>query len=100
MHYIEQNLESPQLSPAAIARHLCISARQLHRTFEAEGKTVTAEVRRVRLERANELLRNQPDMAVTQVAFSCGFDSLATFYRAFKAGFGMTASEARGHRHN
>jgi AraC-like DNA-binding protein len=99
MRYIQRNLESPQLSPAAIARHLCISTRQLHRTFEADGKTVTAEVRRVRLERASGLLRTQPDMPVTQVAFSCGFDSLATFYRAFKAGFGITASEARGNGH-
>lgn len=34
-------------------------------------------------------------MTITEVAYSCGFDSLATFYRAFKAEFGMTASEAR-----
>ena len=95
LRYIKDNVESPGLSPRAIAAHLCISQRQLHRAFEARGRTVSAEIRRLRLERACDLLRHCPAMPVTQVALSCGFDSLATFYRAFKAGVGMTASELR-----
>lgn len=95
LRYIEDNLQSPALSPETIAAHLCVSPRQMHRVFEAAGKTVAAEVRRIRIERAASLLRGSPLMPVTDIAFACGFDSLATFYRCFKAEFHATASEFR-----
>jgi transcriptional regulator GlxA family with amidase domain len=56
---------------------------------------VAAEVRRIRLERAVQLLQTCPLMPITDVAFACGFESLATFYRCFKAEFQATASEIR-----
>ena len=34
-------------------------------------------------------------MSIIDIAFACGFESLATFYRAFKSEYGMTASEMR-----
>lgn len=96
LKHIEDHMESPALSPATIAIHLCISQRQLHRAFEASGKTVAAEIKRLRLERARDLVRSCPTMPITDIALSCGFESLATFYRSFKAEFGVTASEFRG----
>jgi AraC-like DNA-binding protein len=95
LRYIEDNLESPALSPESIAAFLCISPRQMHRVFEGAGKTVAAEVRRIRLERAVQLLQTCPLMPITDVAFACGFESLATFYRCFKTEFQATASEIR-----
>jgi AraC-like DNA-binding protein len=95
LRYIEDNLQSPALSPEAVARHLCVSPRQMHRVFETAGRTLAGEIRRIRLERAALMLRNQPAMAVTDIAFACGFDSLATFYRCFKAEFEATASDFR-----
>ena len=88
-------LESMALSPESIAAYLCISPRQMHRVFEVAGKTVAAEVRRIRLERAVQLLQTCPQMPITDIAFACGFESLATFYRCFKAEFQATASEIR-----
>lgn len=95
LRYIQDNLDSPTLSPECIAAHLCVSVRQMHRVFEVAGKTVAAEVRRIRLERAVQLLQTCPSMPITEIAFACGFDSLATFYRCFKAKFRSTASEIR-----
>jgi AraC-like DNA-binding protein len=95
LRYIEDNLGSATLSPEGIAAHLCVSPRQMHRVFEAAGKTVAAEVRRIRLARAAHLLQACPRMPVTDVAFACGFESLATFYRCFKAEFRATASDVR-----
>jgi AraC-like DNA-binding protein len=95
LRYIEDNMQSPGLSPEAVARHLCVSPRQMHRVFETSGKTLAGEIRRIRLERAASLLRTQASMPVTDIAFACGFDSLATFYRCFKAEFEATASEFR-----
>ena len=95
LRYIEDNLQSTSLSPIAVANHLCVSTRQMHRVFETAGKTLTAEIRRVRVERAASMLRGNSEMSITDIAFACGFESLATFYRCFKAEFESTASEFR-----
>lgn len=99
LHYIQANLESAALSPAVIAHSIGISPRQLHRLFEESGHSVGAEIRRLRVQRARHLLQGCPERSVTDIAFGCGFDSLATFYRAFKAEAGMTASEFRAELH-
>jgi AraC-like DNA-binding protein len=98
LRYMEENLESQALSPARIAAALHISPRQMQRAFEASGKTLSAELRRLRVDHASALLRNCPGMRIGDVAFASGFDSLATFYRSFKAQLGMTASDARSPR--
>jgi AraC-like DNA-binding protein len=95
LQYVENNLLHPGLCSARVARHLCISERQLHRSFEAHGTSVSAEVRRLRLAYALEQLTHSPGMPVTQIAYQCGFDSLSTFYRAVKKAYGHTATELR-----
>lgn len=93
--YIETQLESASLSPQSIALAMNLSPRQLHRLFEQTGTSVAGEIRNLRLLRARFWLCSQPSMSITEVAFACGFDSLATFYRLFKLKFGVTASELR-----
>jgi AraC-like DNA-binding protein len=95
LRHMEQNLESQALSPASIAAALHISPRQMQRAFEASGKTFSAELRRLRVAHASALLRNCPEMRISDVALASGFDSLATFYRSFKAQLGATASDVR-----
>jgi len=36
-----------------------------------------------------------PAHSVTDIAYACGFDSPATFYRVFRAAFGMTPRDVR-----
>jgi transcriptional regulator GlxA family with amidase domain len=93
--YIERNVDNTSLAPEHVAAHLGVSARQVHRIFAREGTSVTLELRRLRVRRAQALLARQPLRAVTDIALSCGFDSLATFYRCFRTETGMTASEWR-----
>lgn len=95
LQYMEAHLESPGLSPAGVARVLGISPRQLHRLFEDSGHSVSAEIRHLRVLRAQHLIHAAPRLSITDIAYACGFDVLATFYRAFKAEAGMTASEFR-----
>ena len=49
---------------------------------------------RMRLERASRLLATTT-LPVTEVSAACGFDNPCSFARAFRARFGMTASEHR-----
>jgi AraC-like DNA-binding protein len=95
LKYIDSQLESHRLTPAAIALHQNISLRQLHRAFEGAGQSVSDAIRQRRIEQARALLLGRPELAITDIALCCGFDSLATFYRQFKSRFGMTASEMR-----
>lgn len=95
LKYIDSHVESHHLTPAAIALNQNISLRQLHRAFEGMGHSVSDTIRRRRIERAQVLVVERPEMSITDIALCCGFDSLATFYRQFKSSFGMTASEMR-----
>jgi AraC family transcriptional regulator len=53
-------------------------------------------VQRVRLERAAVALIHHPDESVLAVALDHGFGSAATFARAFRGHFGMSATAWRG----
>lgn len=93
--FIQAHLGSPALTPASVAASVHLSTRQLHRIFAGAGLSVAGEIRRLRLARAHSLLLSDRQLAITDVALHCGFESLATFYRLFKAEFAMTASDVR-----
>lgn len=92
------HLAKPGLSPAMVAGQLGVSLRHLHMLFEGTGcsfsRTVTAQ--RIRL--SGRLLHETPPLPVAEVARASGFDSLATFYRIFRATVGMTPSKFRARR--
>jgi AraC-like DNA-binding protein len=83
------------LTPAAVARELGISLRQLHVVFEGAELSFSRTLSSMRIEEARRLLLAFPALPVTQIAYGCGFDSLATFYRVFAGTYGMTPGDAR-----
>jgi AraC-like DNA-binding protein len=93
--FIERCMDNPRLGPELVAAHVGVSPRQVHRLFALEGTSVSLEVRRLRVSRAQALLARDAARPVTDIAFACGFDSLATFYRCFRAVTGMTSTEWR-----
>ena len=90
-----ESLDDP-VSPAAIARDLKISVRQLERLF---GKYLNTSPKRyymeMRLERARHLLV-QTEMSVVEVAIACGFESSGHFARVYRTAFGVTPMMQRG----
>jgi AraC family transcriptional regulator len=67
-----------------------------HRVFAAiTGETLSDFIRRVRLERAAGALISLPETSILEIALRYGFSSAATFARAFKAHFGMSATQWR-----
>lgn len=71
-----------------IARTLGISQSHLRARFRAScGVSIGRHLRRLRLERACGLLRMTPNR-VTEIAEQCGFNSIYSFSRAFRATFG------------
>jgi AraC-like DNA-binding protein len=95
--YIDLHLSDPALTPEKLAGALKISVRQLHGLFVPTGISVARYVQQRRLEECRAALREPRwrNRSITDIAFAWGFNSLATFYRAFRQAYGMTPSEWR-----
>lgn len=98
--YIEAHLSEP-LDLAQIAEVACFSRYHFHRIFHAAaGETLGRFITRLRLERAAGRLIRCPHEPITSVALDSGFSSSATFARAFKGHFGVSASAWREGQRN
>lgn len=93
---LARDMHDPKLSPDYVAIALGISVRQLHILFEPTGTSFSRTLMAMRLAHARRLLQSAPALAVTDVAMACGFDSLSTFYRVFRAAYGMTPRDIKG----
>lgn len=92
--HIQQHLDEP-LTVAVLARVACFSPFHFHRLFAAlTGETLSAHVRRLRLERTAFQLRHtrQP---VTRIGLDAGYNTPAAFSKAFQQHFGVAPSTYR-----
>ena len=95
--HVDLHLADPHLSPASAAAALGISARQLHRLFEPSGSTFARYVLAQRLLRCRDTIAGATgtERSVVDIAFGWGFNSMATFYRAFVSEFGSPPGALR-----
>lgn len=93
--YIETNLDE-ELSLETLASVANFSPFHFHRIFRGMvGETLGEFIQRIRLEKAASQLIYNPQKSITAIALDCGFSGSATFARAFKEMFQMSASEWR-----
>lgn len=93
LHYIESNLNSPQLSVEDLSKHMGMSRGSLYtKVLELTGETPVEFIRSVKLEKAAVLLEKS-DLNIGQICYSVGFATPNYFARAFKAKFNMLPSE-------
>jgi len=94
LELMETNMSEP-LDRAAVARRVGLSVRQLDRLFASEmGASFLEHYRRIRLERARELLRHST-LSVTEIGLATGFASASHFARSYRKSFGATPGSAR-----
>jgi AraC-like DNA-binding protein len=95
--YVALHLAEPNLTPARVADAMMISVRQLHLLFEPTGTSFAEHVRGRRLEECRAILESPSSRtrSVTDVAYAWGFNSLASFYRAFHRRFGVSPGTVR-----
>jgi AraC-like DNA-binding protein len=93
--FVVRNAANPALSPATAAAALRISIRQLQSLFEMSDRTFSQYLTHIRIAKAKQALIFHSERTVADIAFDCGFDSLPTFYRSFRAIAGMSPTELR-----
>jgi len=92
---MEKNIEDP-ISPAALAREVGMSTRQLERLFRRYlGRSPKRYYMELRLQKARNLLM-QTDMSVINVALACGFTSPSHFSKCYRAQYATTPYRERG----
>jgi AraC-like DNA-binding protein len=92
---IARNISRTTLSPALVAELLGISVRHLHILFESTNESFAQTVTTERLAESRRLLTLPREQSISEIALACGFNSLATFYRAFQAAHGMSPGSFR-----
>lgn len=90
--YIELNLAN-DLQLDDLAQIAGLSKFHFHRIFHSfTNESLYSFVTRLRTERSAAFLLSQ-NKSITDIAFSCGFNDSATFSRAFKKRFKISATE-------
>lgn len=91
-NYVNENFTVENL-----AAELHISISQLRRKIAAlGGESAGVLLRKYRLTKAKEMLREKPDASISEVAFACGFSDPNYFSTLFGKEFGMTPRQYRG----
>lgn len=88
--YVEEHLEE-RISTQFLADLVGLSAGYFCPAFKnAMGITPQAYVMQQRLKRAQHLLASATDLALNEIAFSCGFTDQAHLNNRFKAAYGAS----------
>lgn len=98
MAEIEKNYSDPQLNVSLVADRLGVSIAYLSRCFKKNGSgNISDYLTDYRVSKAKELLSRtgQDEVPVSEVSNLCGFGSLRTFMRVFKACEGITPGQYR-----
>lgn len=87
--FIQANLHQP-IALGDVAAEAGVSERHLNRLYRRlRGKTVGRALLQARVERATELLTDQPDCPIKTVGYRCGFHSPAHFTARFRHEIGF-----------
>lgn len=90
---IKEHIAESDFNIDKLAESLSMSRSTLYRRVNtATGVTPADIIRRVQLERACEMLENNPEN-ISEIAYAVGFTSPKYFAKCFKSEFGVTPSE-------
>ena len=95
---IDQNYSDPNCTLAFLAQQVNLSPSYITRLYRSRMlMTVPNHINDVRMEAARKLLREQPNMSITEVSRQVGFSSISYFSKAFRKEHGMAPNEYRNY---
>lgn len=93
---VKKHLAEPDFDVNQLARELGVSRSSLYNKLKALSFVTPNEyILNVRLKAAADLLKKNPEMQITEIAYQVGFNSLRYFRHCFKASFNQTPQEYR-----
>ena len=100
LRYIQQNfMHDVKLSEAA--KLVSVSPEHLSRLFKQEtGFGFKEYLTILRLQKAEDMLKNEPGRAVSEVAYACGFNDGNYFSFKFKEAYGVSPTQVKGRKKN
>lgn len=88
-----ENLSNTTFSMDDFASHLNLGRAVFYRKLKAVlGTTPNDYLKKIRLNKASQLLRNDPEITIAEVSDSVGFSDPFYFSKCFKAEYGMSPS--------
>ncbi|WP_325894683.1 AraC family transcriptional regulator [Grimontia sp. NTOU-MAR1] len=97
LYYIHKDI-SRDLPARELADVAAYSEQHFHRIFKSVvGESIHQYIRRTRMEYAANQLMFDAGSSVLEIANKCGFNSVSSFSRAFKATFHVAPGEWRRH---
>jgi AraC-like DNA-binding protein len=95
--FCRKHLHDPDLSPQLVADRFGLSLRTLYARFQKMEQTFGGWVLEARLDACSKALKDplEPTRAISDIAYSYGFNDLSYFNRTFRARFGMSPSQWR-----
>ncbi|WP_456438437.1 response regulator [Psychroserpens sp.] len=92
---VHKHLDDTDFNAPSLAQELTMSDSQLYRKLKAISNTSTAVfIRKVRLEKAKELLQTT-DLTVSEIVYSTGFSDPSWFSKVFKEEFNQSPTDFR-----
>lgn len=95
--YIQSHLENENLSAEDISQAVRLSTRYINELFQHQNTSLMRFLTEKRLERSEHFLANAfySDLAITDIAFRCGFKNFSHFSRVFKESYHYSPREYR-----
>ena len=91
---VKQHLDDADYDREQFASDMCVSSSTLYNKLRAlTGQNVTAFINSIRLKEACRILRQQPDIKITELSMEVGFNTPKYFTKLFKKEFGILPSE-------
>lgn len=95
LRYIRENFADSNLSGQMVAEYLHITSNYFSEIFNEQMKeSFTGYLNRIRVENARTLLTGT-DIAIRDIGFKCGFNTVQHFNRMFKKYSGVTPKQYR-----
>ncbi len=93
---VRENFENVDFDVTALASRLCMGRSKLYMQFkQMTGLTPNEFILKVKLDEAMNLLKNRPELNISEISVRLGFSSPRYFSKCFKAFFGVAPQGIR-----
>ena len=91
---VRQHLDDSDFDREQFAAAMCVSSSTLYNKLRAlTGQNVTGFINSIRLKEACRILCQQPDIRISELAMTVGFNTPKYFTKCFKKEFGLLPKE-------